>query len=212
MSNKKILAITVFLAFTLLLFAVPVNCETYLDFPSTAATNETVEFSYIGIVDPQSYLLPRYSWSFGDENTTSTETETITHAYTTAGVYNVTFNLYAVPNLGDEWSVSPEWEQLIYSESAQITVSTPTPTATATPAHTFTANDTEANLVGALVLWGTVPFAICGSVIIIIVKKVGSEGGNINPSLIGVAIVVTLVITLVIELCVVILSMIANAL
>jgi hypothetical protein len=140
------------------------------------------------------------TWLYG-----SNQTYTIPTTVTINENLTATFSVWAVNTQGANYTGSVIFTVAITAEP------TPTPSPTSTPVHTFTAGDVESNLMGALVLWGIVPFAVGGSVIVIIVKKGTSDGKTPDPKLIGAAIVVTLVITLIVELSVVILNMIANA-
>lgn len=57
--------------------------------PSTPQVGKTVTFNASASYDPDGIII-NYTWSFGDENITSTITPIITHIFTTTGNYTVT--------------------------------------------------------------------------------------------------------------------------
>jgi PKD repeat protein len=56
--------------------------------PDQNVVGETITFDATASVDPDGKIVT-YVWDFGDENTTKTEDNTITHSYTVAGDYTV---------------------------------------------------------------------------------------------------------------------------
>ncbi len=68
----------------------PTASFTYL--PMAPLINETVAFDASGST-PNGGAIVSYSWDFGDGNTTTLSTPTITHIYTSAGDFNVTLTV-----------------------------------------------------------------------------------------------------------------------
>ncbi len=68
--------------------------------PTTPIAGETVTF-VASASQPNGGIIVSYSWDFGDGDTTSTPTSTITHVYTTVGTYTVNLTITDSEGLTD---------------------------------------------------------------------------------------------------------------
>jgi PKD repeat protein len=68
----------------------PIANFTY--YPVPALENQTITFDASGST-PNGGTIVKYTWDFGDGNTTSIETPVITHVYASHGTYNVTLTI-----------------------------------------------------------------------------------------------------------------------
>lgn len=96
------------------------TAETVITAPSGVVEDESVSFT-ITETDGFNGTAVSYAWDFGDGETGTSTTPSITHIYEEIGDYAVSCTVTITLELGEDWDVSDDWTYT-QSYSASVTV------------------------------------------------------------------------------------------